>query len=328
MSRLLLLGLLPAFLCIACWSADLPGKVGAPVADVPVARTPVQALCKTVDYPGVEDPKTTLADELARLAKLSGVAIHVDERAFKYEQLMDILKSDIASARPLPPMRAPLAQVLQRVLERLPVPSGATYMVREDHIEITTTQFQNAEVPLEREQSPARPGAPMGPRMTGPLGGPIGPGGPGAPMGPGPMGPGPGAIGPPAGPGLPPGGFGVQGVIEEESKKINVAVVSVALDRQPLEEAVRQIRIQANASLVLDPALGEKGTAPLTVTLLNVPLDSALLVLGELADVDYVWLDNIFFVTTKDKADKLRAKWPNRRGGAGRPMMSPMTGGM
>jgi hypothetical protein len=280
MSRLLLLVLLPAVLCAAAWSAYPPGKVAAPGADTPQPRPPVQALCKVVDYPGLDDPTTTLAEGLDRLTKLSGVTFHIHDRAFKYDQISDVHKCELVVSGPIPAVRAPLAQVLRLLLERLPAPTGATYLVRDGHVEITTGRYQSAEVPLEREQSSAKA---VDPRIPGP----------------------------------PAGG------VEEESKKILVAVVSVVLERQPLEEAVRQIRNQADVSLVLDPALGEKATTPLTVTLLNAPLDSALLVLGELADADCVWLDNIFFVTTKDKADKLRAKWLNRRGGATRPLTPP-----
>jgi hypothetical protein len=129
----------------------------------------------------------------------------------------------------------------------------------------------------------------------------------------------------PPGPGNVPGGVGGLGGVggaglpagleEEAPKKITVAVVSVALDKQPFEEAFRQIRAQVNINLVLDPALGEKAQTPMSVTLLNAPLDSALLVLTELGDVDFVWLDNVFFVTSPDKAKKLKSKWPDRRGG-------------
>jgi hypothetical protein len=104
---------------------------------------------------------------------------------------------------------------------------------------------------------------------------------------------------------------------DEEAKKFSVAVVSVAVERQSMEEALRQIRLQTSINLVLDPALGEKARTAVTLTLLNAPLDSAIRVLTEMAELDYAWLDNIFYITTREKADKLRAKWPGRRSGGG-----------
>jgi hypothetical protein len=115
----------------------------------------------------------------------------------------------------------------------------------------------------------------------------------------------------------------------EEEKKFNVAVVSVAVERQPLEEALRQMRSQANVNFVLDPGLGEKARTAVTITLLNAPLDSALEVLTEMVELDFVWLDNIFYVTTRDKAQKLRTTWPGRRsGGAAHVVSEAAPGGM
>jgi hypothetical protein len=108
-------------------------------------------------------------------------------------------------------------------------------------------------------------------------------------------------------------------------KKIHVPVVSVALEKQPFEEAIRQLRAQSNINFVVDPAL--KAKAPLTITLLNSPLDSAVLVLAEMAEADYVWLDNIFFVTSPGKARRLKNRWPDRRGG-GVVLPLPHAGGM
>ena len=84
--------------------------------------------------------------------------------------------------------------------------------------------------------------------------------------------------------------------------RISVALVNISLERQPLEEALRQMRLQATFNVVMDSAVGEKVQTRLTLTLLNAPFDSALQVLTELADLDYVWLDNIFYLTSREKA--------------------------
>ena len=68
---------------------------------------------------------------------------------------------------------------------------------------------------------------------------------------------------------------------------------------------------------MVDPGLGEKARTAVTVTLLNAPLDSAVRVLMEMVELDCVWLDNIFYITTRDKAQNLRTTWPGRHSGGG-----------
>ncbi|MFO0928549.1 MAG: hypothetical protein U0736_16250 [Gemmataceae bacterium] len=105
-------------------------------------------------YGGIDDPKTTLyeaLDQLQRgqLTKLPGgrdVTIEVNEKAFRFEALNDVLKTEIATPNPIPAMdTVTVATVLKRILARIPVPSGATYILRPNTIEITTGQFAIAE---------------------------------------------------------------------------------------------------------------------------------------------------------------------------------------
>jgi hypothetical protein len=282
-------------------SAAPPKPAKAEKAPAAAPQHPVKALVQTVSFAGADDPRTTVKDVLDQLAGRHNFAYTFNEKAFKFEMLNDVVKTEVANPNALPPMRASLARVLNHVLDRIPVPSGATILVREQGIEITTRQFVDAEVNTQRSQVEERrpnvltqlAGAVLLSRLAG--------------MGAG------GGVG-----GL--GGIGL-GVLDplsdEEPKKIHVPVVSIALEKQPLEEAFRQCRAQVNVNLVLDPALGEKARTPTTITLLNAPADSALLVLAEMAELDYVWLDNIYFVTTQEKAKKLKSKWPNRRSGGG-----------
>ena len=292
---------------------------GAGSAALPSPRSLVAALTAPVTFEGMDDPKLELREALGFLAKRYGVAFTINDRAFQVENpdAHDIGTTPIASTSAIPPMTAPLGKVLARILARLPVPSRATFLVREDSIEITTGAFVAAEIPIERRQSgkPSESGAPAR-KAAGRVKQPANLPQPGvvAPPGVG------GGVPPAAGPAPAIGGvlgLGVSGIVNLEDKRFNVAVVSVAIDRQSLEEALRQIRSQANISLVLDPGLDDKARPMLTVTLLNAPLDSAMQVLTEMAGLDYVWLDNIFYVTTPEKAQKLRTSWPKRRSGGG-----------
>ena len=98
-------------------------------------------LAKVVKFGGYDDPKTTLAEAIAQLQLKYDLNISVNEKAFKFDQVMDVAKTEIAVPTPIPEMKTTLSTVLKRILARIPAPSGATYIIRRDEIEITTGQF-------------------------------------------------------------------------------------------------------------------------------------------------------------------------------------------
>jgi hypothetical protein len=95
-----------------------------------------RALSVPVEFKGFEDPKLTLGEALDAFTRLYHVSFDVDEAAFADQGIADILKLEFLSNAPLPELRAPLGRVLRKVLRRVP---GATFVIRNDHIEITTT---------------------------------------------------------------------------------------------------------------------------------------------------------------------------------------------
>src|SRR5262249_44469214 len=112
------------------------------------------------DFEGIEDPKITLVEALDQLVKIAGVTFDVDEKAFKFEMLNDVLKTEVANPNAIPKMpRTTLAHVLKIILGRVPVTSGATYLIRKDHIEITTQDAVRRELGL-RKQRNAKPNDP------------------------------------------------------------------------------------------------------------------------------------------------------------------------
>jgi hypothetical protein len=101
---------------------------------------------KVVKYEGLDDPKATLLDALEQLGKVHRLTFDIDEAAFKAEKVMDVARTEIA-ATPIPRMeRVQLRVVLDKLLQRVPVPSGATWLLRGDHIVITTRQAARREV--------------------------------------------------------------------------------------------------------------------------------------------------------------------------------------
>jgi len=239
-------------------------------------RSLVTALTTRVSFAGEEDKGLTLKDVLDRLSKQHDLPYTINERAFAVAESRGGA-TEIVDAAPLPPMRATLGRVISRILERLPGVSPATFLVREDGIEVTTRAFAEAEVGLFRESRPrANPGS-----------------------------------GDPAAVPMP-----VTDEAGAQREGIYVPMVSVAVEREPLEDALRQMRLQANVNIVFDPGSREKARTEVSATLLNAPVDGAMQLLVEMVELDYVWLDNTFYVTSREKAKTLRATWPDRRGGA------------
>jgi tetratricopeptide (TPR) repeat protein len=116
-----------------------------------IGQTPGRALelqeqlAKTINYLGLDDPKATLVEALEQLSKAYNVVFDINEKAFGFENVKEVGKTEVAQPNAIPPMKATLATVLRKILSRVPVPSGATWIIRRDTIEITTGTFAAAE---------------------------------------------------------------------------------------------------------------------------------------------------------------------------------------
>jgi hypothetical protein len=220
----------------------LATAAGAEAAPPERADELIDALNKTVEFPGIEDPKATLIEALDQLAKMYDLSFDVNERAFKFEMVPDVLKTEIAQPNPIPAMNATPAVVLRKVLARIPVPSGATFLIRRDAIEITTDQALREEV--------------WGANYRGPW----------------------------------------------------LPLVYVRFEGVPLQEALRQLARQTDTNIVLDPSVGPKARLPVTARLRNTPLEVALHLLADMAELQAVQVGNVAYVTTPRKAAPLRAR--------------------
>jgi hypothetical protein len=107
-------------------------------------------LRETVDFGGFDDPKMTLQDALEYLTDRYDLSFDVDEKAFTQETGKNpprsVLQEPIA-VMPIPKMRGvTLERVLTKILDRVDVASGATYLIRKDAIHITTGSAASKEV--------------------------------------------------------------------------------------------------------------------------------------------------------------------------------------
>ena len=203
------------------------------------------SLNETVEFEGIDDHRSTLTDALDQFGKRYNLTFDVNEAAFKKARLKDSVGKVEIAPTPISSMKTTLGTILHKVLTR--VSPSATFLVRGNAIEITTTNAIRKEFFADRPKTP------------GPL---------------------------------PP-------------------LVSGEFDKVPLEAALKELNRYGN--VVLDVRAGKEGQTPVTADLSNVPLDTAVRMLGDMAGLKVVKLDNSLYVTSKDNAkilmeeqDKLR----------------------
>src|SRR5437763_125144 len=118
MRRVTVLATCALILPVLSWGEAAP----APKPAKPDA-SPAAGLAKRADFKGFDDPKTTLAEALDALAKLYDVTFDVNDKAFRFDQVMNVVETDIAFPSPIPALKnARLDVVLRKVLERTPAP--------------------------------------------------------------------------------------------------------------------------------------------------------------------------------------------------------------
>jgi hypothetical protein len=121
---------------VSSFGADMPGR----------AFELRDLLNKSFKWEDIEEDKTTTLELiLEQLGKARDITFDIDERAFKHESLTNVEKTPIVESGPIKGGTYTLATQLKKILARIPVPSGATYVIRRDVIEITTTKFQLAD---------------------------------------------------------------------------------------------------------------------------------------------------------------------------------------
>jgi hypothetical protein len=82
--------------------------------------------------------------------------------------------------------------------------------------------------------------------------------------------------------------------------------VSVDCDGTPFATTIKQLAADTGANVVLDPRLKDKANAAVTLKLDDVPLETAVRLLAEVADLGAIRMNNVLFVTTAERAEKLR----------------------
>jgi hypothetical protein len=78
-------------------------------------------------------------------------------------------------------------------------------------------------------------------------------------------------------------------------------------ENKPLDQALKQLAEDTDANILLDESRADqKARTPVTARLADVPLDTAVRLLADLAGLKVVELDGVYYVTTKENAETLR----------------------
>ncbi len=85
-------------------------------------------------------------------------------------------------------------------------------------------------------------------------------------------------------------------------------LVWATFDKVPLEDVLKELSEQTEFNIVLDNRAAEKARTPVTARLRNSPLDTALRLLADMADLRSVHIDNVLYVTTKENAAAMEAR--------------------
>lgn len=273
--------------CLSAAGAEPQDKPAAPIKSGSAQKRPAanaesrlaDRLVEVVDFPGIE-ANTPLKDALTHLNETYHLRVEVDRAAFNMNEV------DNTPVR-LPKMKGVR---LGHVVEKLAAELGGVYLVRADHIELTTPTKRAVEVWGTLEQSYAK-GA------GGFLGG-LGGGG----FGGGALG---GALG---GMGITGMGGGGAATVMTRRRPV-LPLVQTALDEVPLAEALKKMSQATGVSVIVDASrLKDSAKMPVSAVFKNTPLDTAVRILANMAGAKVVLLDNVLLVTTPANAKALQAE--------------------
>jgi hypothetical protein len=94
--------------------------------------------------------------------------------------------------------------------------------------------------------------------------------------------------------------------------------VNVEFDKVEFAQALKQLGRETGANLLLDSRVEKESKNPVSLELEDVPLETAVRLLSEMAGLKPVRIGNVLFITDKKNANELRAD-PDLGGAQGQP---------
>jgi RNA polymerase sigma factor (sigma-70 family) len=85
-----------------------------------------------------------------------------------------------------------------------------------------------------------------------------------------------------------------------------IPLVWDVFDEAPISKALMRVTEQTSFSVIVDSSVKERVKVNVTAQFNNVPVDTAVRLLANMAELSMVKLDNVFYLTTPEKAKRLR----------------------
>lgn len=95
--------------------------------------------------------------------------------------------------------------------------------------------------------------------------------------------------------------------------KRTMPLVRSTLKDIPLRKALEDLASRCDRTVIVAPQAGEKGDVQVSARFVNVPLDTAVELLADMAELKLVRKANALYVTTPEKAEPLLAEEEKRR---------------
>ena len=90
-------------------------------------------------------------------------------------------------------------------------------------------------------------------------------------------------------------------------------LANATFDKRPLEDALRELADAADFTILVDAKVAEKARTPVTARLTNVPLDMAVRLLADMADLKSFLVANVLYVTSEKNAAALEKQEQQRQ---------------
>jgi hypothetical protein len=87
-----------------------------------------------------------------------------------------------------------------------------------------------------------------------------------------------------------------------------VPLVRLTFTDTPLRKALEELATRFDRTILVAPQAAEKADAAVTAKLVNVPLDHAVELLAEMAELALVKKGNALYVTTRERAEKMKGQ--------------------
>ena len=96
------------------------------------------------------------------------------------------------------------------------------------------------------------------------------------------------------------------GMPAEKEGERPLNLLTTEFTKKPIQSVLERLSDLSGSTVALDPRAQNKGETAITARLLNVPVETAVKLVADMAGLEVVKLDNVFYATTTANAARLR----------------------